>query len=136
MATMRLKDLVKRADVSQSIAIEGAKLDFALSLSEMMEREGVKKADLAERLGVSRPMVTKILRGNSNLTIETMVRASSAVSGKLQIGVIPESSTGHWVEVIRESKCFGNKRAPVRKIHNRSIPWEQVRNNGTEPVAA
>jgi transcriptional regulator with XRE-family HTH domain len=136
MAAMRLKDLVSRADVSESIAIEGAKLDFALSLSEIMEREGLKKVDLAERLGVSRPMVTKILRGNSNLTIETMVRASVAVSGKLQIRVVPESSTGHWIEVIREKPCLGSRKARVRKLYDPSIAWEQVRNNGTEPVAA
>lgn len=135
MTGMRLKDLIKRSDVSESVAIEGAKLDFALSLVEIMERNEITRTELADRLSVSRPMVTKILRGDANLTIETMVRATKAVFGKLEIRAIPESSNGYWMEVIMNKKKF-DKKAPVRKMHDRPIVWEQGTKNGTESVAA
>jgi transcriptional regulator with XRE-family HTH domain len=39
---------------------------------ELMEKENVTRAELARRLGVSSAYVTKVLRGQSNLTLKTV----------------------------------------------------------------
>ncbi len=79
------QDFIREAIDSWLLDIEGAKIDFALALNKLMERHSVTHEVLAERLGVSLPMITKILRGDTNLTIETMVRATRAANGRLKI---------------------------------------------------
>ncbi len=50
-----------------------------------MENQAISRAELARRLGVSRAFVTRLLTGNPNLTIKTLVRVASAAG--LVVGV-------------------------------------------------
>jgi transcriptional regulator with XRE-family HTH domain len=85
------RDFIREATDSWLLDIEGAKIDFALALNKLMERHSVSRKALAERLGVSLPMITKILRGDTNLTIETMVRATRAANGHLKLELVDEA---------------------------------------------
>jgi transcriptional regulator with XRE-family HTH domain len=96
-------EMMRAAAESWLLDIEGAKIDFALELNKLMERKEISRSDLASRLGVSLPMITKILRGDTNLTIETMVRATRAAKGRLRVEVVPEdvveaSKSEPWLE--------------------------------------
>jgi len=53
----------------------------------MMEANGVSRSDLARRLGVSPAYITKVLRGNINFTIDSMVRLVRAAGGEVHIRV-------------------------------------------------
>lgn len=81
--------------------VEVAKLDFALELKRMMDHSNMKNVDLAERLEVSSPMVSKLLRGDSNVTIETMVKASKAVGGDIFIRIVRSNCTPKLFEVVK-----------------------------------
>ncbi len=72
------------ADDEQS-QIEAAKIDFAVDLARQMSREGLIKRDLAARLGTSAAYATKVLRGDANLTLESMVRLARAAGGTLHV---------------------------------------------------
>ena len=61
--------------------------EFAENLSRLMEQRGVSKAVLARRLDSSPSYVSKVLRGNTNFTIESMIRLTRALDGKLSIHV-------------------------------------------------
>ena len=78
MANSSLKQILNEARDSGALEIEGAKLDFAIALARLLEVSKMSRSELAKELQVSLPMVTKILRGDTNLTIETMVRAVRA----------------------------------------------------------
>jgi len=54
-----------------------------------MEELGWRKVDLANRLGVSRPFVTKLLDGNANLTLKTLVKVTNALGIKLKVDSLP-----------------------------------------------
>jgi transcriptional regulator with XRE-family HTH domain len=41
-------------------------------LSELMEKKGVSRAQLAEKIGKSKAFVTQLLRGNHNMTLRTV----------------------------------------------------------------
>lgn len=86
---------------SEEFHIESAKLEFALELKRVMDRDKITNADLAERLKVSRPMVTKLLRGDANVTIETMVKAVRALSGKLFVRIVREGCSGRLIELVQ-----------------------------------
>jgi DNA-binding phage protein len=60
----------------------------AWQLSQEMERLGMTKATLAERLHTSRAQVDRILKAKGNITIETLQRAAALVGRELRLELI------------------------------------------------
>lgn len=81
----RLEELSLRIERSEMFDMEGAKFDISEHVFSMMERRGVSKAKLAHALGKSRSYVTKILQGNANFTLESLVRIARALDCKLDV---------------------------------------------------
>jgi transcriptional regulator with XRE-family HTH domain len=103
MASINAAEFFRSLEDSDEFHFESAKLEFAMELKRAMEREGLNNAQLAERLGVSRPMVTKLLRGDANVTIETMVKAARRLGGKLFIRLVRDGSSARFFEVARSA---------------------------------
>ena len=60
----------------------------AWQLTEEMERQGMTKATLAERMHTSRAQVDRILKAKGNITIETLQRAAALVGRQLRLELI------------------------------------------------
>jgi predicted transcriptional regulator len=60
-------------------------MDFTDSLESLMQRRGVNKSELARRIGTNPAYITKLLRGSTNFTLETMVKLVLALDGELQL---------------------------------------------------
>jgi len=80
---------------------ELAILDVAAEIDAALARSGLSRAELARRLGTSRAYVTKILRGNANFTLDSLVRISDALGGELRLRIVPRGTTRSWTEVSR-----------------------------------
>lgn len=76
--------------------VEDAKIAFAVELSKQIEHEGIIRRELADNIGSSPAYITKVLRGESNLTIESMIKLSVAAKGELHIHVTPRNSSMRW----------------------------------------
>lgn len=76
--------------------IEEAKIAFAVELSKQLDHEGIIRRELADNIGTSPAYITKVLRGESNLTIESMIKLSAAAKGELHIHVAPKNSSMRW----------------------------------------
>ena len=89
----RLAELANMA--RKTFAYRKAKLisDFTESFSAMMVRRGVKRAELARRIGAEPPYVTRILRGSTNFTFETMVKIADALGCSIDVRLIPNERT-------------------------------------------
>lgn len=64
-------------------------LEVNRQISALMKSEGVRKVDLAGRLGVSRAFITKLLRGETNVTLKTLVRVAIALNAEFKIQFVP-----------------------------------------------
>jgi len=82
-----IKSLMDDIHARESYWIEQAMQNFTSQLCCLMKERGVTKAELARRLGKSPAYVTKILRGNTNFTINSMVQLARAVEGDVFIQV-------------------------------------------------
>ncbi len=82
-------ELFEEAERHEDYWVSGAILAFTEDLTHAMEREGVSRAELARRLGSTPAYVTKILRGNVNFTLATMVRLARALGAELQVQLVP-----------------------------------------------
>ena len=80
----KFASLLERAQESPSYWRDIAVTGFARELHDRMRRTGVNHAELARRMGTSRPHVTKLLAGG-NFTLETMVKLAMALDAVVQI---------------------------------------------------
>ena len=60
----------------------------AWQLSEEMERQGMTKAELAEKMHTSRAQVDRILKAKGNITIETLQRAAALLGRELRLDLV------------------------------------------------
>lgn len=72
------------------------KLIVVEELLQFMKREGIKRTELAERMGVQPSRITAMLSGDSNLTIDTLVRAGRAVGADLHQTFAPQGKKVRW----------------------------------------
>lgn len=79
---------------------EDAKIGFAVGVERRMLQLGMSKAELARQLATSPAYITKILRGDSNLTIHSMVALARAVDSTLYLHLAPRAAHVRWFEVI------------------------------------
>ena len=93
-------------DLDQEIVYR--RLTVVEELLQFMKREGIKRSELAERMGVGPSRITKMLSGDENLTIDTLVRAGHAVGADLAQTFVPKGQKGHWTAQPRMSRGRGN----------------------------
>jgi antitoxin HicB len=60
----------------------------AWQLTQEMERQGMTKATLAEKMHTSRAQVDRILKAKGNITIDTLQRAAALVGRELRLELI------------------------------------------------
>lgn len=60
----------------------------------------MSNAELATKLGVKPPYISKVMRGDENLTIESMVKLVRAAGGRLHIQVADQADGVRWFNVI------------------------------------
>jgi transcriptional regulator with XRE-family HTH domain len=84
--------LFERAAEQDEFWTATAIMEFTEELAWWMEQNRISRAELAARIGVSAPYITKILKGNVNFTIDTMVRLARAVGANLQLHMAPRDA--------------------------------------------
>jgi len=94
----KLQKAVSRAMESVEAEIEYRKMEVVDLLARRMKEQGVNKGELAKRMGVANSRVSMLLSGDSNLTIDSLVRAGRAVDADLVQTFVPRGQKGVWVE--------------------------------------
>jgi transcriptional regulator with XRE-family HTH domain len=69
---------------------ESAILDLTEKIVDKMNMSGLSRVELSRKLGVSKPFVTKLLSGNPNMTIKTMVSIAHALECELNFELCPK----------------------------------------------
>lgn len=69
--------------------LEDVLYDLTESIVVRMAELGLSRSELAARLGVSRAMVSKMLRGNTNFTVRTLVELSRTLDCRVSIQFPP-----------------------------------------------
>lgn len=91
-------DLLRSAEQSPSYWMQVALLEFFQSLDAMRAgKSGLSRKELAERVGVSQPTLSRWLSGNENLTVSTMCRLAAAMDAAVHIHVADKNDRGRWL---------------------------------------
>lgn len=87
-----LQAFAEEAKKSDAYWFEQAKLAFAIALEKQRVAVELTYAAVAKKIGTSAAYISKVFRGDSNVTIETMVKLARATGGQLKIEVVDAST--------------------------------------------
>jgi transcriptional regulator with XRE-family HTH domain len=112
-------ELFREAEKHDDYWVAGAILAFTESIVREMDRQGISRTELAQRLGATPAYVTKILRGKVNFTLSTMVRLARALDADLNVELSP-----------------GTGRSVLKVVGGRESTDSAKSGSATSPVAA
>jgi plasmid maintenance system antidote protein VapI len=87
----RFAGLLQRAESTDAYQVDRLKVEISERIYNVMKEQGVSNAELARRLGKSRAYVTKLLRGTTNFTLESLVRIGRALSCEVELELLPKA---------------------------------------------
>lgn len=86
---------------------------FLAELNAFMVAHGVSNAELARRAGVSPAYITKVFRGPSNLSIETLTKLADAVGCKVHLHLASNGIAVRWFDVFQQTHPFQREIDPA-----------------------
>jgi len=98
------RQMFEEAETSVDYWLAGPVTDFTEDLCRLMKEKKISRAELARRIGSSRPYVTKLLSGSANFTLTTMVKLAMAVGGALRVHISDRQAVTHWHDEVRGSE--------------------------------
>jgi transcriptional regulator with XRE-family HTH domain len=90
---------------------EAIKLDFAISIDRALKDSNLTRKAFAEKLQTSPAWVTKVLRGDVNLTIESMEKLCNAIGLNLEINVTKKQPKLVLENVVTHEEFLSYRRA-------------------------
>jgi predicted transcriptional regulator len=112
--------LIERAQKSVEYWRDVAITDFTRDLHARMTRLNVNQEELARRMGTSRPYVTKLLDGG-NFTLNTMVKASTALDGVVRVHIADRETVTRWFDEYRSEPG-----ANIRAVASQNLLYAKV----------
>jgi transcriptional regulator with XRE-family HTH domain len=97
-----LQAMMAAARATHAYKAEMAVMEITEEIVRRMEELGVSKSELARRIGATPAYVTKILRGDTNFTFETMVKLGSALDCEFRCHLQPKGKDGQWMDFLKE----------------------------------
>ncbi|NLT46466.1 MAG: helix-turn-helix transcriptional regulator [Thermotogaceae bacterium] len=118
-----LEQIAKTYNVEDSLAIGRIKGQVASQLMSYRKERGLSQKQLGELLGFKQPYVSNIERGEENLSLETLVKISACLEGRLNVDLgITDRKTEITKEVIKYVPLY----IPVISVQNNesSFCWK------------
>jgi transcriptional regulator with XRE-family HTH domain len=100
------KEMMERARQSLTFHVEDAIMEFTEDMVTEMEKQDVNRSELARRIDSSPAYVTKILRGSTNFTLESMVKIARALGCRYRCHLEPDGCETKWIDVARTRSCY------------------------------
>ncbi|MDO8586362.1 MAG: hypothetical protein Q7T82_04920 [Armatimonadota bacterium] len=101
MSMDKLSKLVEDIEKTPGYQLESAIVDVTEDICEIMEAKGLSRADLARELGKSRAWATKVLRGDHNMTLKTVVEVFWSLGYRLKMQPELTGSNAAWTQTAR-----------------------------------
>lgn len=85
-----LDDFLEDEGIFEEVQAAALKRAFALKLTDLMEKQHVKKTSLAKQMRTSRAALDRLLDpANTSVTLATLTRAALALGRRVKIQLIP-----------------------------------------------
>ena len=105
--------------------LEEVILDLTEQISIRMKEKGMTRAKLAELLGVTPAAVTKLLNGNPNFTLKTLLRVANALDLEFNVSFSTVKTIGKPVLVYPFRKAQKIQSAIVQTVNDEIYPSKE-----------
>src|SRR5690625_2503957 len=119
---LTFKERLESIRQTHDYRLEKAKLEFVRGISRLMAQHEISNAELARRLDSSPAYATKVMRGDSNFTLDSMVNISHALGSTLHVRVADSSADVRWLEAFDSARSADNDAAQKPKTLSRGGP--------------
>jgi transcriptional regulator with XRE-family HTH domain len=107
--------------------VEGAKIEIAEQIYLLMQKKKVSQADLARKLKMNRAYVSKILKGNTNFTVETLVKIGRRLDATWDFTLAEKGAEKERSDRFVETRWAGNiVMARIYQMGNGNDVYEEV----------
>jgi len=89
----RCREWQRKIENDPRFVAEMMKIAFANDLVRLLEARGLKRTELAEKLGTNRGYITRILNTEYNLSIETMAKIALALDAQVTLSMQPRQAS-------------------------------------------
>jgi len=96
----KYQQMFDEAVASPEAWVDGPIVEFTEDLCRLMKEKNVSRAELAKKIGTSRAYVTKLLGGNANFTLATMVKLAFALDGAVHVHIADKRAVTRWMDQI------------------------------------
>jgi transcriptional regulator with XRE-family HTH domain len=98
----KFKKLTEKLENKPEYKYEGLLFEFVEQVLEIMEREQLSRTDLAKKLGCSNAYITKLFKGNQNLTLRKIFEIADALGCSFNFAIKPvqkPSLQDEWISI-------------------------------------
>jgi transcriptional regulator with XRE-family HTH domain len=107
--------------------------DIADQIYDLMENANINKTELAEKLDSSKAFVSKVLRGDANMTMKTLIKIVFALGGEVNTKIVSSHQQVQWLGYIKtQDKKVGYEN--ISKKYNQILELGRIR--GAEDASA
>lgn len=100
MSNQTFHELFTSARSELDYQVEGLILEITEQIAERIKAEGISKSELADRIKASAPYITKVLRGETNFTAESIVKISNALNCDVEVKLVPRTNVSGWFNIL------------------------------------
>ncbi len=93
-----LKDRLRKIRKTHEYRLEKVKLEFVQGITRVMALKEINNAELARRLDTTPAYVTKVMRGDTNFTLDSLVKITHALDSRVHIHVADSRASVRWLE--------------------------------------
>ncbi len=83
--------LFREARTRDSYYVAGMKLEIAEQIYQLMERQQVSPAELGVGIGITGVRISRILKGKSNCTLETLVKIGRRLNAEWSFTLVEKT---------------------------------------------
>lgn len=113
MSKKNFAALYAKLESTPAYQAEKLAVAFLAELNAFMQAHGVSNAELARRASVSPAYITKVFRGPSNLSIETLTKLADAVGCKVHLHLASNGIAVRWFDVFQQAHSFQREIDPA-----------------------
>lgn len=105
--------LYKRLEKTPGFLAERMAVSLLAELTARMKALGMSNSDLARATGVSPAYITKLFRGPSNISLETIAKLALAVGCQPHVHLAAEGAQVRWFDVMQRRESAAVKERAV-----------------------
>ena len=116
----QIQAALKAARETHEYRAEGASIEFTNAMVTRMREAKVSRSELARKIDVSPAYISKILRGDTNFSLETIVKIANALNCELRLHLQPAGAKARRLALNSSKTRNGATHSAKRLKHARN----------------